>query len=273
MQKTAADLKRRGRKVGFVPTMGALHTGHMSLVEQSKKQNDITVVSIFVNPTQFGQNDDLAKYPRPFAKDKVLLEKADVDYLFYPTAEQIYPDGFKTYVSVRGLSEILEGKTRPGHFDGVATVVLKLFEITKPTNVYFGQKDFQQCAVVKKMISDLNLPVNFNMCPIVRENSGLAMSSRNVYLDEQDREQALGLSTALMKAKALDDSGEKNVNKILSAVKHVIDGYPRVKVDYITIRKASDLSEIKKIDGPAVVLIAAYVGKTRLIDNLLLGYN
>lgn len=271
MQKIMADLKIAGKKIGFVPTMGALHAGHMSLVKKSKRENDITVVSIFVNPTQFGQNEDLAKYPRPFAKDKELLEKTGVNYLFYPTVEQMYPDGFGTAVTVKGLNKILEGESRPGHFDGVATVVLKLFEIIGPTKAYFGQKDFQQCVVVRKMIVDLNLPVNFKMCPTVRERSGLAMSSRNVYLSAKEKEQALVINKSLRLAVDLIKNGNKSANNVVAEMKKSIGN--NVRIDYITIRKPADLAEVNRIDSSVVILFAGYVGKTRLIDNALIGYN
>lgn len=201
MKEIAKKLKKEGKSIGFVPTMGYLHEGHLSLVRLSKQQNDITIMSIFVNPIQFGPNEDYDRYPRDFERDKSLAEKEGVDYIFYPSVEEMYPEDFKTVVSVKKITEIMCGKSRPGHFDGVATVVLKLFNIVNPDRAYFGQKDAQQLAVIKQMVKDLNLDVEIVPCPIVREQDGLAMSSRNVYLSEEERKSATVLYRALNLAK------------------------------------------------------------------------
>ncbi len=270
VQKITSQLVRAGKSIGFVPTMGALHAGHISLVRESKARNDISIVSIFVNPAQFAPNEDLTKYPRPIERDQKMLTEEGVDYLFYPSPAEIYPNVYKTFVTVKGLSDVLEGKTRPGHFTGVATVVLKLFNIVTPTNTYFGQKDLQQFLVVKNLIRDLNLSVNLVMMPIIRESDGLAMSSRNVYLSPKEREHALVLSQSLELIEKLIKGGERDVSVIHAKVKKYIENRGLVKIDYIAICDPVDLSPINIINGEAVVLIAAYVGKTRLIDNAII---
>ncbi len=269
LQKIAFQLVKEGKTIGFVPTMGALHAGHISLVKESKARNDITIVSIFVNPAQFAPHEDLSKYPRPIERDQEMLVKEEVDYLFHPAPLEIYPEGYKTYVTVKDLSDVLEGKTRPGHFSGVATVVLKLFNIVLPTNTYFGQKDLQQSLVVKKLIKDLNLPVNLIMMPIVRESDGLALSSRNVYLSPQERKDALALSQSLQLAQKLILGGEKDVAVIHAAMKQHIERHGSLRIDYIAICDPEDLSPIKLISDKVVILLAAYDGKTRLIDNMI----
>ncbi|HSW48268.1 MAG TPA: pantoate--beta-alanine ligase [Candidatus Saccharimonadales bacterium] len=270
MQKIAIELIREGKSIGFVPTMGALHAGHISLVKESKKRNDITIASIFVNPAQFAPHEDLAKYPRPIERDQEMLIAAGVDYLFHPEPVEIYPDGYKTYVTVRELSDVLEGKTRPGHFTGVATVVTKLFNIVMPTNTYFGQKDLQQFLVVKKLIKDLNQPVNLVMMPIIRESDGLALSSRNVYLSPKERKDALALSQSLKLAEKLIKEGGKDAEVIRGEMKKHIEGHGSLKIDYIAICDPEGMSTIKIIKDNVAILVAAYDGKTRLIDNVII---
>lgn len=268
-QKITAQLNRTDKSIGFVPTMGALHIGHTSLIKESKAKNDITIVSIFVNPTQFAPHEDLTKYPRPFEKDKTLLNSEGVDYLFFPSLKSVYPPDYKTYITVKGLSDILEGKSRPGHFTGVATIVLKLLHIVQPTNTYFGQKDLQQCIIVRKLIKDLDFPVNFHIMPIIRESDGLALSSRNIYLNEKERKSALCLSQSLKLAKKLISGGEKDVDIIKKNMKKLIENYPEITIDYVAICDAQELLPLKKIDKKTAILVAVYVGKTRLIDNII----
>ena len=268
LQREIILLKRKGKRVGFVPTMGALHEGHLSLVRQSKKDNEITVVSIFVNPTQFGPNEDYNTYPRQFENDKNLLEAEGVDYLFYPSVEDMYPEGYETYVELENLPNYLCGLSRPGHFRGVATVVAKLFNIVQPDVAYFGQKDYQQAQIIKKMVRDLNFPVEIVVMPIVRENDGLAMSSRNLYLSSEERKNATVLYRSLEKAKELILSGEKNVEKIKQEMMKVILSVPS-KIDYIEIVDPETLKTLESIpySGKVVVALAVYIGKARLIDN------
>lgn len=262
--------KITSRTIGFIPTMGALHEGHLRLVKESKNNNDVTVVSIFVNPAQFSPTEDLKKYPRPFDQDKKLLEQEKVDYLFYPDAKEIYPDGFQTNVVPINLSTILEGKSRPTHFSGMATVVLKLFNIIKPTNAYFGQKDFQQSVIVKQMVRDLNLPININVIPTVRDHDGLALSSRNIFLNPQERLHALGLYQSLLLGKKLILERNKNIQIIKEEMKKYLKKYKLIRLDYIEICNSENLSSLKIISKKVVILIAAFVGKTRLIDNIII---
>lgn len=270
IQKITLALRKNRKTIGFIPTMGALHAGHLKLVRESKVKNDKTIVSIFVNPTQFSPTEDLAKYPRPFEQDKKLLEQEKVEYLFHPDAKTMYPNGFQTNVVTTKLSNILEGKSRPGHFSGMATVVLKLFNIVQPTNTYFGQKDFQQSVIVKQMIRDLNLPININVVPTVRDKDGLALSSRNIFLSIQERTQALNLYQSLLLAKKLIREGNKNVEFIKIEMKNYLQKYELLRLDYIEICNPEDLSLLKVVSKKTVILIAAYVGKTRLIDNIII---
>ena len=269
MKKITGEFRKKNKTIGFIPTMGALHEGHLKLVRESKVKNDMTIVSIFVNPAQFSPNEDLAKYPHPFEQDKKLLENEKVDYLFYPNTKTMYPDGFQTNVTTTKLANIFEGKSRPGHFAGVTTVVLKLFNLVNPTNIYFGQKDFQQCVVIKEMVRDLNLPINVNVVPTVRDKDGLALSSRNIFLNSQERLQALSLYQLLLLGKKLILAGNKNVHMIKVKMKDRLQKYRQVRLDYIEICNPENLSPIKIISKKAVILIAAYVGKTRLIDNII----
>lgn len=269
MKEIVKRLKKEGKSIGFVPTMGYLHEGHLSLVRLSKQQNDITIMSIFVNPIQFGPNEDYDKYPRDFERDKSLAEKEGVDYIFYPSVKEMYPEDFKTVVSVKKITEIMCGKSRPGHFDGVATVVLKLFNIVNPDRAYFGQKDAQQLAVIKQMVKDLNLDVEIIPCPIVREQDGLAMSSRNVYLSEEERKSAAVLYRALNLAKEMIEKGEKDVSSIKRAMEEMILKEKYTKIDYIEFVNNETFEIISKVEGKVLIALAVFVGKARLIDNIV----
>ncbi|MFA5276291.1 MAG: pantoate--beta-alanine ligase [Candidatus Omnitrophota bacterium] len=268
MSKSAIIQKARNKSVGFVPTMGALHEGHLSLIRQARRDNDIVVVSIFVNPAQFGPEEDLKKYPRPINKDIVLCRKERVDFLFYPQASLIYPAGFRTYVTVGGLSSALCGKSRPLHFRGVATIVLKLFNIVRPDIAYFGKKDFQQLTVIKRMASDLNIPVKIKAMPIIREKSGLALSSRNNYLNRQEKKSALILTRALHLADILIKGGLRDSKRLLTRIKMLIGKEKRAKLDYAAIVSKENLEPVKKISVNSIIALAVWVGKTRLIDNM-----
>ena len=269
MQEIANKYREWGKTIGFVPTMGYLHKGHLSLVKEAKKNNDVTFVSIFVNPTQFAPNEDLDKYPRDIERDEELLKREGVDFLFYPTVENMYPDGFQTYVSVENLTQVLEGASRPTHFRGVTTVVSKLFNITKPHRAYFGKKDAQQLIVIKKMVEDLNFDVEIVGLPIVRESDGLAMSSRNKYLNKKEREEAVCLYKSLQKAKEMIDKGTDDAETIKQEMRKIIEKYEIPKIDYISINSLSELKELKKIEKDnTLISLAVFVGKTRLIDNL-----
>lgn len=270
--------KHRGKRTGFVPTMGYLHQGHLSLVEQSKKENDLTVVSIFVNPAQFAPHEDFDQYPRDFAKDEKLLKELGVDILFYPEVEEIYPPGYKTYIEVEKLSKVLCGRSRVTHFRGVATVVLKLFNIVTPVQAYFGQKDAQQAVIIKRMVTDLNLDVNIRVMPIVRDFDGLALSSRNVYLSAAEREAALHLSKALKKVRQQIDKGLRRAEAIKEEIKKELGKSKLIKIDYIEVVSLDRLepfnekNEAAQIDMNNTLAAAAiWVGKTRLIDNFILG--
>lgn len=257
--------------VGLVPTMGYLHAGHMALVERARAENDWVVASIFVNPTQFGPNEDLSTYPRDMKRDLEMLRGAGVDFVFTPSVAEMYPEGFTSYVAVEGLSGKLEGASRPGHFRGVTTVVAKLFNIMPADRAYFGQKDAQQVVVIRRMARDLNFRHQVVVVPTVREADGLALSSRNSYLGAEERTAALALSRALFAAKAIYEKGERNAAEIRSAMAMILDAEPMVRTDYVTISDAGTLEELERIEGRALVALAARVGKTRLIDNVLLG--
>ncbi len=259
-----------GKTVGFVPTMGALHEGHLSLVQAAKSQSDIVVVSIFVNPTQFGPNEDFEKYPRTLERDRGLLEKEGVDLLFAPPVTEIYPDGAVTYVTVERISERLDGASRPGHFRGVTTVVSKLFNIIEPDLAFFGQKDAAQVAIIRRMVRDLKIPVEIVVCPIVREADGLAMSSRNAYLNSDERKTALILRRSLLRAQEVFDRGERNPRNLIEAAKKIFSAEPSVRLDYFQIVDPETLEELDSVSGPALLAVAAYIGTTRLIDNIVL---
>lgn len=269
LTKAVLDLKSDHKTIGFVPTMGALHRGHLSLIRRARRENDSVVVSIFVNPIQFGPKEDLKKYPRDLKRDASLCKKEGVDIIFHPKAGGLYPGDFKTYVEVSGLSEVLCGTVRPGHFKGVATVVAKLFNLVRPDAAYFGQKDAQQSIVIKKMVRDLNMPVKVKVLPIVREKDGLAMSSRNLYLNKEERKDAVVLSRALALAKSLIRSGVKDARKITGRIKKLIQTKKRAKIDYVSIVEPGDLTPIRKVSGSCLIALAVRIGKTRLIDNVV----
>lgn len=259
-----------GKRVGFVPTMGALHAGHRSLMEASRRECDFHVVSIFVNPTQFGPNEDLARYPRPREADLELCRAAGMDTVFYPPVEVMYPPDYRTFVEVSGLSSILEGAVRPGHFRGVATVVTKLLLIAGADRAYFGQKDYQQQTIIRVMVRELNLPTEIRVCPTLRDPDGLALSSRNAYLTPGQRLAGLSLSRALRLAQELVDVGERSITTIERAMQELLDATPGVEPDYAVLRHPDSLDELTEALPQMVALIAARVGTTRLIDNQLL---
>jgi pantoate--beta-alanine ligase len=265
----ASKLKNENKKIAFVPTMGFLHDGHLSLVREAKKHGDILILSIFVNPKQFGENEDLDKYPRDLERDLSLCEKEGVDIVFTPTKNDFYDENFQTNISVQKITQTLCGLSRPTHFDGVTTVVLKLFNVVRADVAIFGQKDFQQYLVIKQMVDDLFHPTRIIIAPIVREKDGLAMSSRNKYLSDEERENARVLSKSLQNAKKLIESGEKNSEKIISEIKEQINSVPS-KIDYIEIKDQSTLENIQKIKNPIVIALAVFIGNTRLIDNILI---
>lgn len=262
--------RQRGRRVGLVPTMGALHEGHLSLVRAAREKCDFVVVSIFVNPTQFGPQEDLSKYPRTLERDCAMLEREGVELVFVPEVEEMYPAGAVTWVTVEGLSERLCGRSRPGHFRGVTTVVAKLFHIVQPDAAFFGQKDAAQAAIIRRIMRDLAVPVEIVVCPIVREADGLALSSRNVYLTAEQRTQALGLSRALGEVEAAFRGGERDAAKLAALGRAVVAAEPGVRLDYFEIVDADDLEPVGEAAG-ALVAVAAWVGTTRLIDNVVLG--
>lgn len=255
---------------GLVPTMGALHAGHISLVQRARAENDHVGVSIFVNPAQFGPNEDLSKYPRPIEHDLKLLEEAGVDIVWMPPPEEVYPSGFQTWITVENVTQPLEGASRPGHFKGVATVVAKLFNAFTPTRAYFGQKDAQQVAVIKRMVLDLNIPVEVVVCPIVREPDGLAMSSRNVYLDPEQRKAATILNRALTAAKSAFDSGERDAHKLRQTMLDILATEPLAQPDYVSVADPLTLNELEQIQNDVLLSMAVRIGTTRLIDNFLL---
>jgi pantoate--beta-alanine ligase len=261
--------KSQNKTIGFVPTMGYLHEGHLSLVRASKKKADVTVVSIFINPTQFGPKEDFRTYPRDFERDAGLLKNEGIAVLFYPDAEEMYPGGYKTYVEVHDLQDKLCGRSRPGHFRGVSTVVLKLFNIVRPDYAFFGQKDAQQAIILRRMARDLDLDVRVEVMPIVREADGLAMSSRNTYLGPDGRKAGLSLSRSLRQAKMRIDAGERRPAVILSAMKEMIAAEPLARIDYIEAVDMETLEPVKEISEGTLIALAVFIGKTRLIDNMI----
>lgn len=272
MKSLARRLRAEGKKVGFVPTMGALHAGHLSLMQRARQMSDAVVVSIFVNPIQFGANEDLDKYPRDLARDSELCTSRGVDYIFAPLIDEIYPEDFTTYVVVEGLSDKLCGASREGHFRGVTTVVTKLLNIVNPHYMFLGRKDAQQAIIVKRMAADLSKDVEIVVCPTQRDEDGLALSSRNAYLSFEERQAATVLHRALEKAQVLYGSGVRDTGGILSAMEGLIASEPLARVDYIAIVDTHDLEPLKTIDDDRTVLIAlaVFIGKTRLIDNVVL---
>jgi pantoate--beta-alanine ligase len=270
MHAASRGVRAEGKLLGLVPTMGALHEGHLSLVRAAKSRCDAVTVSIFVNPTQFGPNEDFAKYPRSFERDRDLLAKEGVDFIFAPSVEEMYPAEAATWVTVEGMSERLCGRTRPGHFRGVTTVVAKLFHIVEPDRAFFGQKDAAQAAIIRRMVHDLNLPVEIVVCPIVREPSGLAMSSRNAYLSAEQKQSALVLYGLLKEIARRFRSGERDAASLIADGQQVVAGEPSVRLDYLEIVDPETLEPLPTVTRPALVAIAAFVGTTRLIDNVVL---
>lgn len=264
--------KSNSKTIGFVPTMGYLHQGHLSLVETSKYDNDFTIISIFVNPTQFGPNEDFNKYPRDTEKDLIKAENAGVDIVFLPNTEDMYPNGFMTYVNVDEITNKLCGKSRPGHFKGVTTVVNKLFNIVQPNKAYFGQKDAQQVAVIKRMVCDLNMNIEIITCPIVREEDGLAMSSRNIYLNSEERKFAINLSKALFGAKEMITNGETSKQNIIEYITNRIINDAHGEVEYVEILNAETLEDISIIENKILLALAAKIGAIRLIDNIVVDF-
>ena len=272
MSSVARKIRREQDKtVGLVPTMGALHEGHLSLVREARRMCDVVVVSVFVNPTQFGPGEDFEHYPRDLTKDTALLTDYNVDYIFAPTVEEIYPKGFSTYVNVEGLSEQLEGASRPGHFRGVATVVTVLLNTVRPDFAFFGQKDAQQALVIRRLVKDLAFDTEIVILPIVREDSGLAISSRNLYLTPDEQNSAVVIHKALVQAKSAYKEGERNANRIMEIIRNTVESEPRARLDYVTVADAETLERLDRVDDkPTLIAVAAYVGKTRLIDNTIL---
>jgi pantoate--beta-alanine ligase len=270
MRAASRSQRNAGKRLGLVPTMGALHEGHLSLMRAARSQCDLVAASLFVNPLQFGPGEDLAKYPRDFEGDRVLLEKEGVDFLFAPGVEEMYPPGAVTYVTVEGLSDKLDGQSRPGHFRGVTTVVSKLFHIVEPDVAFFGQKDAAQVAIIRRMVRDLNFPVQIVTCPIVREADGLAMSSRNAYLDPPQRTSAAVLYRSLIEVQRHFDQGERNAARLIEAGKHAFAEEPSVGLDYFEIVDPETLDRADVVSERSLVAVAGVVGKTRLIDNIVL---
>jgi pantoate--beta-alanine ligase len=272
MSSVARKIRRdQDRTIGLVATMGALHEGHLSLVREARRMCDVVVVSVFVNPTQFGAGEDFEHYPRNLTKDTALLTDYNVDYIFAPAAEEIYPKEFSTYITVEGLSEQLEGAARPGHFRGVATVVAILLNTVRPDFAFFGQKDAQQALIIKRLVRDLAFDTEIVVLPTVREDSGLAISSRNSYLSAEEQDSAAVIHQALAKGKEAYKKGERHASKVADIVRTTIEAQPRVRVDYVSIVDAETLEKLDKLDERTIlIVVAAYVGKTRLIDNTIL---
>jgi pantoate--beta-alanine ligase len=272
MSSVARKIRReQDRTIGLVPTMGALHEGHLSLVREARRMCDVVVVSVFVNPAQFGPTEDYEHYPRDLTKDTALLTDYNVDYIFAPSAEEMYPRDFSTYVNVGGLSKPLEGATRPGHFRGVVTVVSILLNTVRPDFAFFGQKDAQQAVIIKRMVKDLGFDTEIVVLPTVREDSGLAISSRNLYLNAEEQQSASVIHRGLTKAKEVFKKGERHAGKLEEIVRTTLESEPRVRVDYVSVVDAETLEKLDKLDErPILIAVAAYVGKTRLIDNTLL---
>ena len=268
MKALSRGWRREGKRIGLVPTMGYLHEGHLSLVRESKARADVTVVSIFVNPTQFGPNEDYKKYPRDLEKDSAFLSAAGVDCLFYPDAAEVYPPNYRTYVEVEGLQDRLCGRSRPGHFRGVATIVLKLFDIVGPDQAFFGAKDAQQVLIIRRMAADLDLDVEVVTCPIVREPDGLAMSSRNAYLTPVQRTAARVLSTSLRWADKAVGAGERDAGRLVSGLRSILEAEPLARIDYVEAIDPETLDPVAEIRGQVLVALAVFIGSTRLIDNI-----
>ena len=273
LREALAPARRAGRTIGLVPTMGAFHDGHLSLIRRARRDCDVVVVSLFVNPTQFAPSEDLAAYPRDEQRDAALAEAEGVDLLFAPPVEEVYPDGFATSVTVGGITEMLEGhpsRRGPSHFAGVTTVVNKLFNMAGPDLAYFGQKDAQQALVLRQMVRDLDIPVRIEVCPTVRDPDGLALSSRNAYLSAPEREQALALNRALRAADAAAEAGERDAEALLRIARAELDG-AGIEPEYLELRSATDLTPVERVNGSTLLAVAARVGRARLIDNVVLG--
>jgi len=269
MQSWASAARKKGKTIGFVPTMGCLHDGHLSLIRKARHDNDYVVISIFVNPTQFRPKEDLRRYPRNFTQDKKLAQSSGVDVIFYPKAHAMYPDGYKSFISVGELGDVLCGASRPGHFRGVATIVLKLFNIVLPNIAYFGQKDAQQAVIIKQMVKDLTLPLKIKTLPIVREKDGLAMSSRNKYLSREERQEAIILYKSLQAAVGMIKLNNKAPREITKFMRKMIRSRSSARIDYVKIVDADTLENVKKFRGCVLICLAVFFGKTRLIDNVI----
>ncbi len=270
MQQTVTKEKKDGKRVGVVPTMGYLHDGHIALIREARRENDIVVLTIFVNPAQFGPNEDFERYPRDIARDREIAEEENVDYIFNPSVDDIYPEGYSTYIDVEGVSELLEGEWRPGHFRGVATVVMKLFQITLPDTAYFGQKDAQQLMVIKKMVSDLHMSVSIKHVPTVRESNGLAMSSRNAYLSPGERKDAAILFKSLQDARDRIEQGERSRQVLVEKIKNTINTIDNVSIDYAELVDPATFRSVEQLENGReyCIALAVRIGKTRLIDNI-----
>ena len=262
--------KKEGKSISLVPTMGYLHEGHLSLVRAARKHTDVVVMSIFVNPIQFGPKEDFEKYPRDLKRDEQLATSAGADIIFHPSVQDMYPSGYSTYVNVEGLTDNLCGASRTGHFKGVTTVVAKLFEIVRPDLAYFGQKDAQQAIVIKKMADDLNMGIEVKIMPIVREPDGLAMSSRNVYLSADERKDALVLYGSLKKTEDIIRSGERDAKKVIKMMQESIKAVSAARIDYVSIVDTANLKDMKTISGDVLIAVAVFIGRTRLIDNIIM---
>lgn len=273
MQRVCGELRGKGKTVGLVPTMGYLHEGHLSLVRIARKRSDVLVVSLFVNPTQFGPKEDFKSYPRDFKRDRLLLEEKGCDIIFAPRMEDMYPEGYLTYVTVEKITGKLEGRTRPTHFRGVTTILAKLFNIVQPDIAVFGQKDAQQAVVLKKMVDDLNFGIKMIIAPTVRERDGLALSSRNKYLSKEERKQATVLYQSLCEAKRLVSRGERNAGRIMSRMRSLINKQPSAELDYIAITDARTLELLSRLEGEVLISLAVRFGKARLIDNIRVKVN
>lgn len=269
MGRAVREERRRGRSIGLVPTMGFLHEGHLSLVRLSRTQADVTVVSLFVNPTQFGPKEDLNTYPRDFERDAAMLRAEGADYLFVPAAEDMYGPEHRTFVEVRDLQDKLCGRSRPGHFRGVCTIVLKLFNLVQPDCAVFGQKDAQQALILQRMTADLNVPVRMIVGPIVREADGLALSSRNIYLNPEERRAARVLSLSLAEARALIEAGERDAGRVLSRMRALIEAEPAARIDYVEAVRPENLEPVSALENGTLIALAVWIGRTRLIDNLI----
>ena len=270
MKKYVQKAKKAGKTIGFVPTMGYLHQGHLSLMRRARTENSLLIISIFVNPAQFGEGEDYNEYPRDLRRDKKLARELGTDLIFAPSVRQMYPRGYSTFVQEEKLSKHLCGLSRPAFFRGVTTVVAKLFNIVNPTRAYFGQKDFQQLVIIKRMVKDLNLNVKIISLPLIREKDGLALSSRNSYLNRKERKSSLVLHQSLKKAKKLVESGERDSRKIVNQMKRIIREEKLAKIDYLKICDPQTLEDVEKIEGRTLVALAVWIGKTRLIDNMVI---